>query len=200
MAEGIDIILGVRHLDRMGSRRARYMGQARGLVKTLILHEAHGWAGGWVEKRIVAGLLIVIAFTSSFVESILLFILWSTASPWFAGYYLFSGILTVYFCLMALIGAFYALSGKSWRLALVGSVFAILSTGILYSSVVLGIAALVLIAISHKEFMDKRANANRYLAAARTARPQDIDRPGRPMVRDDYRAGVIRPRPPSRGR
>ena len=115
-----------------------------------------------MEKRIVAGFLIVFAFISAFVEFLVLLIAASLEVPYFAREYYIYAFITLLLAILSFIGAYYAFTGKSWVLALAGSVFALLSIGILYTSTILGILALIIIALSRGEFRGKQSAVPQY--------------------------------------
>jgi len=102
---------------------------------------------------VVAGLLLVIAFLMSFVQAIALFMASAVVGlDFFAEAFAYDGLITLLLSILTLIGALFALSGRGWWVAIAGAVFAILATGILFLSTSLGIVALIVLAMSRREF------------------------------------------------
>ena len=61
-------------------------------------------------------------------------------------------IIEIVFGVFALVGATMCFSGRSWGLALVGSIFCRLSIGLVFLGSLCGLIALILIAVSRDEF------------------------------------------------
>jgi hypothetical protein len=110
-----------------------------------------------VEKRAVAGILLIVGFIANLVQAMMIFIIGAEVSAFPGGgdaesvLYICATIELI-FGIFAIVGAAMALSGKSWGLALVGSIFCLLSLGFMLIGSLMGLIALILIAISKDEF------------------------------------------------
>lgn len=62
------------------------------------------------------------------------------------------GAIELIFGLIALVGSIMAIQRKSWGLALVGAIFCMISIGPMFIASILGLIALILVAISREEF------------------------------------------------
>lgn len=114
-------------------------------------------AGGFVEKRVIAGILLIIGFIADLAQAMMTFVIGSEASsiPGIgdaSGVFYTCAVIELVFGILALVGAAMALSGKSWGLALVGSIFCLLSLGFVFIGSLMGLIALILIAVSKDEF------------------------------------------------
>jgi len=64
----------------------------------------------------------------------------------------FCGAIELIFGLIAILGAIMALQRKSWGLALTGAIFCMLSMGPVFIASILGLIALILVAVSRQDF------------------------------------------------
>jgi len=111
-----------------------------------------------MEMRIIAGILLVVGAAAIIGQSAYTFVVGTAVSvvPIIGGamasiVYVCAAIILV-FGIIALLGGIFAITGKSWTLALVGSVLALISGGFYWIGSIMGLVALILIAISRHEF------------------------------------------------
>jgi hypothetical protein len=77
----------------------------------------------------------------------------STLIPGFGAGIMVCGGIELVFGLLSVLGAVMALRRSSWGLALVGALFCMLSMGPMFIASILGLIALILVAISRQDFM-----------------------------------------------
>lgn len=103
---------------------------------------------------LAAGILLIIAGILGLVDWVLIFLLGTLAAfiPLLGSILLICGIIGITFSVLALLGGIMAVQRKMWGLALVGSILGLFIIGPYGISSLLSLIALILIAISHREF------------------------------------------------
>jgi len=104
---------------------------------------------------IAAGVLLLIGGILALIDGVIVLALGSLAGslvPEAGAIYAVCGALVMVFGILGLLGGIVALQRKLWALALVGAIFCMLSIGPYFISSILGLIALILVAISKNEF------------------------------------------------
>jgi hypothetical protein len=115
-----------------------------------------------MEMRIIAGILLVVGAASIIGQSAYTFVVGTAVSvvpiigDAMASIVYVCAAIVLVFGIIALLGGIFAITGKSWTIALVGSVLALISGGYYWIGSIMGLAALILIAISRDEFPGER--------------------------------------------
>ena len=113
-----------------------------------------------MEMRIIAGILLIISFVCGLYTAVPLLIAEdliqeaeSVGMPSFlSGIFMTCAIIVMIFALLALLGGVMAITGKSFGLAILGAVFAMFTLGPIFLGSLLGLVALILLALSKDEF------------------------------------------------
>ncbi len=113
-----------------------------------------------MQKRLIAGVLLVLAFIMALASAITILFMGSATDALdipFIGEALSSalyvcGAIELVFGLLGLLGGVMAITGKSWGVAFVGAVFGMLSIGWAFLGFVCGLIALILLLFSKDEF------------------------------------------------
>lgn len=109
-----------------------------------------------MEKRLIAGLFLLLSFIMGIILAAAMQIGWAVAG--FDPTGIFEKILiactaiVVVFSILALLGAFAAITGKSYFMAILGGIFGLLCLGYAGMGSVFGLIGLILVLISKDEF------------------------------------------------
>jgi len=110
---------------------------------------------------IAGGILLIIAAIMALLNYAFVMVVFDSEMSMYAGLPGVEGVeaiimicflIGMIFSVIALIGGIVAIQRKLWGLALTGSIFGLLTIGPLFASSLLSLIALILIAISHKDF------------------------------------------------
>ncbi len=113
-----------------------------------------------MEMRIIAGILLIISFVCGLYSAVPILIAEDIAEeaeamgmPSFvSGIFMTCAIIMVIFAILALLGGVMAITGKSFGFAILGAVFALFTLGPFFLGSLLGLVALILLALSKDEF------------------------------------------------
>ena len=111
-----------------------------------------------MELRIIAGILLIIGAAAIIGNAAWTFVAGTTvaAVPMIgsamASIVYVCAAIGLNFGIVALLGGIFAINGKSWTIALVGSVFALIGVGVYAIGSIMGLVSLILIVISRHEF------------------------------------------------
>jgi hypothetical protein len=120
-----------------------------------------------MEKRLIAGILLFAGFIVSVATIMALLLEYDTYSAVLGDAKLFAAIQGVV-AVIIIVGAMTSIAGRNWYISIVGAVLCTLSGGFYFIGSVLGLAALIILAISKDEFdpqvvyVDERAYAGGY--------------------------------------
>jgi len=105
---------------------------------------------------VAGGALLLVAGILAIINAIIIIAFMGSigimAMPGFAEMMVVCGIVLLILSLVAIIGGIFAIQRKSWGIALLGAILGLFTLGPLFVSSILSLIALILIAISKKEF------------------------------------------------
>jgi hypothetical protein len=103
---------------------------------------------------LAAGALLIVAGAVGLIDWAVVLAFGTLVSiiPVFGTIVLICGIIGITFCVFALLGGVMAVQRKMWGLALVGSILGLFTIGFYGISSILSLVALILIAVSQREF------------------------------------------------
>ncbi len=116
-------------------------------------------------KPIIGGALLLVAGILAMINWIWFVLIWAVFTDLTAGLpvaipgleglttiFLVCGIIGLIFGLIAMLGGIMALRRSGWVIAILGSILGLLSMGFVFTSSILSLVALILIALSKDEF------------------------------------------------
>jgi hypothetical protein len=116
--------------------------------------------GGFMEKRGIAGLMLIMGGVFSVINIIIAFIdIWAIGTPDNSleqaivnELYIIAG-LNIVFTVIIFAGAFSCFSAYSWGFSIAAAIICLLSVGFLFLSSVFGLVALIMLALGKEEFV-----------------------------------------------
>ena len=102
---------------------------------------------------LIAGILGILTWIIvASVGSLMGFSLIPVGASWIAGIVIICGVIGIIFSIIVLLGGIMAIQRKNWGFALVGSILGLFIVGPVFISSLLALIALIVIAVSRKEF------------------------------------------------
>lgn len=115
-------------------------------------------AGGQMEMRLIAGILLLVGAAAIIGNAAQTFVVGTAASAVpivgdaLANIVYVCAAIGLIFGIIALLGGVFAITGKNWTIAMVGSVFALISGGFFWIGSIMGLVSLILLIVARSEF------------------------------------------------